>query len=491
MIYGDTQLMSRIPDNNQLNKDQNHIAYKETLDFTHSLVCNLRDKDILAINFSENFSTLLLSSGVKSCQAGSFENLELKDSDILIGQFWDVIIINNVIDIIPKLEDAFENIKKLLRPQGYIILNTPIASNTKETFYSALSFNTTFMDFNKKTAGTLLSLFFKQDFICAKEKKGFFGFVRRSDIKHYAPPKKKVYIDKYLSSLSSPNNHQEPVKETGKLMIGCVTENNSKYQRQTLNLVQSIRWFGGDISRADIYVCIVEKADDDFLKELKKFGVFVRIVKRFNQNHPQSNKLRFFELPEIDFYDTIMFLDCDTIIVQDPLRYIDGKSFQAEIAAGATVPHEVFKDLFNYYDLKIPDRSYTTTLSRASTIWYCNAGVLIFPKEILKSFFPVWRNYTEDLIKNKHLLNNYFQFCEQASLTLSFVKNPVPFKKLPMKMNFPLVGRTSMAIQQCDPVIIHYHHRSDESGLIHNVTKSPYAKLRIQEFNNLLKNYSH
>ncbi|KON88346.1 hypothetical protein AF332_17075 [Sporosarcina globispora] len=485
MIYSDTQLLNRIPDNNQLNKDQNHIYLKETLDLTLSIVSNLRGKNILAINFCENFGSMLLSAGAKNVQGESFQSFELKDSSIQTDQqTWDVIIINYVFDMIPKLENSFDIIKKILRPGGYIILNTPYSSNTKDIF------NKKFPPFYNKMPGNLFEIFFKQDFICAKEKKGFYGFVRRSDIKHYAAPKNKLYLDKYLSSLPKSNSHQESVQGTGRLMIGCVTENNPKYQRQTLNLVQSIRWFGGNSSKADIYVCIVERADDDFLKELKKFGVFVRIVKRFNQNHPQSNKLRFFELPEIDFYDIIMFLDCDTIIVQDPLNYIDGKNFQAEIAAGATVPHEVFKDLFDHYHLKMPDRSYTTALSRAPTIWYCNAGVLIFPKEILKSFFPVWRNYTEDLIKNKHLLKDYFQFCEQASLTLSFVKNPVSFKKLPMKMNFPLVGRSSLAIQQCDPVIIHYHHRSDESGLIHNVTKSPYARIRIQEFNNMLKKVS-
>lgn len=317
-----------------------------------------------------------------------------------------------------------------------------------------------------------------------------FGFVRREDIKHFAPLKRKSFIEQYLNASSKNDRHTDLVPNKGRLMIGCVTENNAKYQRQTLNLVKSIRWFGGEIAEANIYVCIVEQADPEFVLELKKWGVFVRIVKRFNENHPQSNKLRFFELPEIDFYDTIMFLDCDTIIVQDPSNYIDGKHFQAEIAAGATVPHDVFKEIFKHYDLKIPEQSYETALSKNSTIWYCNAGVLIFPKSIIQSFYPVWKEYTEDLIKNKHLLKDYFKFCEQASLTLSYVKTSVPFQKLPMEMNFPLVTRSLPEIQQCDPVIIHYHHRFDKSGVIHNVTKSHHGQKRIKDFNEMLIKYS-
>ncbi|MDM5225450.1 methyltransferase domain-containing protein [Cytobacillus sp. NJ13] len=512
MTHNYFQLKDRVAGCNLLNIDQNLIGHKDISSFTLSFVSNIKEKNILVIGFGcENLCSQMFTAGLENYQiidlkqddfrdennhfTDSIINMELNKKIDKYGQFFDVIIMNEVIEYIPifKMELVLEELKQILKPGGHIVLSISNCNNPYEDGHGFLSFNSSGIHGNKETVDidTLLKTCLKHNFICSKADKRFFGFVRRSDIKHFAPPKKNNYLDKYIPSLSKDKRHAKPDKETGRLMIGCVTENNAKYQRQTLNLVKSIRWFGGKMAGADIFVCIVDEADDEFVLELKKWGAFVRIVKRFSEHHPQSNKLRFFELPEIDFYDTIMFLDCDTIIVQDPLKYIDGKSFQAEMAAGATVPHELFKEIFYHYQLKVPERTYKTALSRISTIWYCNAGVLIFPKSILQTFFPVWREYTEDLIKNKHLLKDYFKFCEQASLTLSFVKNPVPFKKLPMKMNFPLVGRYAPEIQQCDPVIIHYHHRSEDSGFILEVTKSHYAQKRIKEFNQMLKKYGN
>ncbi|WP_404324287.1 methyltransferase domain-containing protein [Cytobacillus firmus] len=496
MKHSDTQ-----PKFNLLNNDKSHLGDRDVYNFTHSIIRDLNNKDILEIGISGKYSSSYqLTAGSKSYQTIDLKtfdfinansssdpilNLELKEKVPLTVQAFDVIFINESFEHLStlKIEIALEKIIKILRPGGLLVIRTPICSNTTDSEHKSSC------PCNKHFISTLLKICLEHNFICAKADKRLFGFVRRSEIKHFAAPRRNKNIDRYISLLQKQKHHAEPNKEAGRLMIGCVTENNAKYQRQTLNLIKSIRWFGGNIAGADIFVCIVDEADDEFVRELKKWGAFVRIVKRFSEDHPQSNKLRFFELSEINYYDTIMFLDCDTIIVQDPLKYIDGKNFQAEMAAGATVPHELFKEIFYHYQLKVPERAYKTALSRISTIWYCNAGVLIFPKSILQQFFPVWKEYTEDLINNKHLLKDYFKFCEQASLTLSFVKNPVPFKKLPMKMNFPLVGRYLPEIQHCDPVIIHYHHRSDESGFIHEVTKSPYAQRRIKEFNQMLKKH--
>lgn len=503
MTHIDTQAKDRVTDCNLATIDPSHIKQQDIISFILSFVGNLKSKNILAIGLGcKNLCSQLCEAGVEHYETidlkhDDYENETNRLTDTFINSQWinngpvfDVIILNEVIEHIPifKMELIWGELKKILKPGGLMVLSTSIYNNPNEADHGYVGFKSSCYC-SKQTTGTLIKACLKHDFICAKADKRFFGFVRKSDIKHFAAPKKKSYIKEYIPALSKAEHNNNQGRESGRLMVGCVTENNAKYQRQTLNLIKSIRWFGGKMAGADIYVCIVDEADDEFVMELKKWGAFVRIVKRFSKHHPQSNKLRFFELPEINFYDTVMFLDCDTIIVQDPLKYIDGKSFQAEMAAGATVPHELFKEIFYHYQLKVPERIYKTALSSIPTIWYCNAGVLIFPKTIIQTFFPIWREYTVDLIKNKHLLKDRFKFCEQASLTLSFVKNPVPFKKLPMNMNFPLIGRYLPEIENCDPVIIHYHHRSDESGFILDVTKSPYAQKRINEFNQMLKRY--
>lgn len=132
---------------------------------------------------------------------------------------------------------------------------------------------------------------------------------------------------------------------------------------------------------------------------------------------------------------------------------------------------------------------YRTTITNTPTILYCNAGVLIFPKSILQDFYPIWKGYTLNLIDMKYLLDRYFNFCEQASLTLAFAAHPIPYSKLPMEMNFHLLESKLHKVIHCDPVIIHYHNRVDEEGFITDATSSDLARNRVQLFNRLLNQY--
>ena len=129
-----------------------------------------------------------------------------------------------------------------------------------------------------------------------------------------------------------------------------------------------------------------------------------------------------------------------------------------------------------------------TSFSRQRTIWYCNAGVLIFPNEILKAFYPVWKRYTIDLSQKKHLLGKRYFFCEQASLSIAFAAQPVPFSKLPLQMNFHLAGNMNYQLNHCDPVIIHYHKMNDKTGYLRNLAKknSPVFR-RINQYNQRLR----
>ena len=128
--------------------------------------------------------------------------------------------------------------------------------------------------------------------------------------------------------------------------------------------------------------------DDDFAAELRKLGAFIRIVPRFSYLHPYTNKLRFFEIPELFAYDTIMLLDCDTVVVQDPESLLDSRTFQARIEDGANVPHAIFERLFSMYGLMMSGKDYVSAVTAEEMIWYCNSGVLIFPVRVSAHVCP-------------------------------------------------------------------------------------------------------
>jgi hypothetical protein len=285
------------------------------------------------------------------------------------------------------------------------------------------------------------------------------------------------------------------VPGAGRILIGCVADNNPKFLAQALRLVQSIRWMGGQAAGANIMVCLIDEADPYYAKEFGRWGAFVRIVPRFSYFHGPANKLRLFDVPELFAYDTVVLLDCDTIVAQDPLPYLAGSALQGKIVDDATVPHEIFDKLFRHFGLSLPERKYRATSSREPTIWYCNSGVLVFPRDLIELLIPFWRSYVSDLIENMELLEGRDHFCEQSSFALAFAKASelftVPYLPLSSAMNFPLHMVREDAPEEMktsDPVIIHYHDLAGPDGFIHE-TDHPFARQRVAAFNALLGRY--
>ncbi|MEW4267082.1 methyltransferase [Priestia aryabhattai] len=499
----------------EFNKNDVHQRFVNIFNFLKSFSSNLESKDILEIGFGrgelipfflkENIHSYhgidLSKAAFKIAQkrySHQKVKLEIREAkDLEKEASYDVIVMNHVIEHIPtfEMEVVWNKIKRILRPGGCIILRTPLFDNPNISDHTDEIHATMGMHCNKQTKGTILRSCLEHNFILAKIENHHIVLIPKKDLLSFPQNKQNDFLSTHNGELSklgfynqtnfSKDDLRKLVPDAGRVAIGCVTENNAKFQERTLRLVQSIRWFGGNMAGVNIFVCIVDEADPSFVDELKKWGAFVRIVTRFSMKHPPSNKLRLFELPEINSYDTIMFLDCDTVIVQDPTPYIDGQHFQAKIANGCSVSHERFKKLFKYYRLSLPKRDYWTSKSKQRTIFYCNTGVLIFPQPILQAFFPVWKKYTEDLANKPHLLKKAHFFCEQASLSLAFVKKPIPYKKLTNQMNFPGMDKTF------DPVIIHYRNLVTSDGYLTKRETNPnvFLEKRIQAFNNRLRNY--
>jgi hypothetical protein len=73
----------------------------------------------------------------------------------------------------------------------------------------------------------------------------------------------------------------------------------------------------------------------------------------------------------LDAPERVLFLlDCDTIVVRDPLPFLTGDAFEAKIAP---------------------------TPTGSPTIPYFNAGVFAIPTEMARTLAPVWRRYNEVL----------------------------------------------------------------------------------------------
>ena len=251
------------------------------------------------------------------------------------------------------------------------------------------------------------------------------------------------------------------------MVFGCVAEDRPLYLAESLFLLQSLRWFGGALAGAPFVVCVVEEVDDDYAALFQELGASVRVVERVSARHSHSNKLRFLEAPELADCDVAVLLDCDTIVVGDPLPWLDCEQFQARMAGNPSVPHSVFERLFGHFGLGRPQANWVCNPGGQPTVWYVNGGVLAFPRSLLGRFGGAWREWNERLLAHIDLLGPYQDFCDQASMTLAMAADPVPFGELPLGLNYPVrfvppAGDRAGVV----PVILHHHHWLDHHGCL-------------------------
>jgi hypothetical protein len=258
---------------------------------------------------------------------------------------------------------------------------------------------------------------------------------------------------------------------------------------QAIRLVRSIRWFGGELARARVVVCGVGPIESGARETLKALGAEVHTVSRFHPNNPTANRLQLLDRLLNSPQRVLLVLDCDTIVVQDPLPFLNDEVFQAKIAPTPTVSDEVFDRLFAHFHLPKPPRSHLTTLDRAPTIPYFNVGVVAIPTATARILAPVWRKYNQELAGQPQLAAPCQRHMHQASLSLALAETGLPTLELPSAMNYQL-NATQLTpppgFAEIDPIIIHYHHLATDDGFL-LPCRYPGAQARIDSFHHRLR----
>jgi hypothetical protein len=268
------------------------------------------------------------------------------------------------------------------------------------------------------------------------------------------------------------------------VVVGLLTENTQRMLAQASRLVRSIRWFGGELARARIVVCGVGALESNARTMLESLGVEIRTVSRFHPANPTGNRHQLIaEL--LDAPQRVLFLlDCDTIVVRDPLPYLDADSFQAKIAPTPTVSDEVFERLFAHFGIAKPPRSHVTSFDHSPTIPYFNAGVIAIPTSLARLLAPAWRKYNEILANDPQLVAPNQRHMHQASLALALAETQIPIRELSEAMNFQINATHVVAppgFAETDPIIIHYHQLATDDGFL-LPTPYPAAQSRIEMF---------
>ncbi|MBK5260363.1 MAG: sulfotransferase [Thermoanaerobaculia bacterium] len=279
-----------------------------------------------------------------------------------------------------------------------------------------------------------------------------------------------------------------PVRATD-VVIGMLTENTQQMLVKATRLLRSIRWFGGELAHARVVVCGVGALEARARTTLESLGAEIRTVSRFHPANPTANRHQLLaallESPE----KILFLLDCDTIVVRDPLPYLSAGAFQARIAPTPTVSDEVFHRLFTHFGLAKPPHSRIAPLDGMPMIPYFNAGVLVIPTALARTLAPAWRRYNQTLADHPELVAPCQRHMHQASLSLALAETHLPCIDLPAEMNFQLNAAhvtQPAGFAETDPVIIHYHHLATDDGFL---LPCPYpgAQARIEMFHDRMR----
>jgi hypothetical protein len=273
------------------------------------------------------------------------------------------------------------------------------------------------------------------------------------------------------------------------LLVGCVAEPETRYLARVERLVRSIRWFGGEMADVAILVCWVGEVPAAWRRLLTNLGAEVRVVEPLDVRNRYSNKLRFLEQAADQGREMLLLLDCDTLVVRDPLPLMQRGALQAKIAPYPTVSHEVLSRLFEHFGVPLPPRDHLTGITRTPTIPYCNSGVLLVPSAAAQGLASSWRDFDARLLDRIDLLHPCELHGNQASLSLAIARCSAPFRAAPVELNFQLNGAhfdVPAELYTADPAILHYHDLVDAEGFLVD-SRFPLAQLRIEAFNRRLR----
>jgi hypothetical protein len=269
--------------------------------------------------------------------------------------------------------------------------------------------------------------------------------------------------------------------------FACVSENAPEWFERTFGLVLSIRRLGGSLAEAPVVVYVVEDADPRFISGLGALDAEVRVVPRFDPDHPYANKLRIFEAGTEPGTEVLVALDCDTVVVGDFVSLLPTDAVGAKPVDRDFLREKEWRYIFNELGVPVPARDSLTTGLKQRTYPYFNSGVVTVPRSMCQPLYALWAEYMNVLAgvrRRRPEIRPLSLYAEQVSLACALLAGGLPVRHLPPSMNFP----THLSVHRdhlpyaLPPQILHHHGRTDARGFL-LATRYEQANELIDRFN--------
>lgn len=246
-----------------------------------------------------------------------------------------------------------------------------------------------------------------------------------------------------------------------KIIFSCVLDYNPLMAAQVFIWLNSLK--NQQIDGNDIYIHLIGKVPDEYLKMLKAEDVNIIERQPFDSRNKYCNKLvQLDTFSNLDDYDYVFLMDCDTAIVS-----MEGLSLKNEIYAKVVdfpnPPIAILEKIFEANNLSI-DKCKTTfkNLEEEYSDWNnCNGGLYIISSDFIKKLNLLWKQYAKWGIDNKELFTDtYSKHADQVGFALAMNSLGEKVTHLGIEWNYPTHISKNL-LPEIEPKIIHFHDKID------------------------------
>jgi hypothetical protein len=276
---------------------------------------------------------------------------------------------------------------------------------------------------------------------------------------------------------------------TTNAVFTCIAEPTTEFLEQSARLLMSLRWFGGSLAQERFVFACTGAVPQGALELFGHFGAEVVSIERYDLAHGHSNKIALLGSPILAGHDVVVLLDCDTLLVRDPARWLNPDVVAIKLADLPTVSLAELQAIFRHFKCPVPSSRYHHELTGDACIAYCNSGVLLVPEKHRSRVVSEWDHWNRLVLASPETLRFNRFHADQVSLALALENSEVPFAPLPAEMNMPAHFTSDVyppAWQELDPVIIHYHRLSYPDGFLKPCALEQCTR-RIESFNARLR----
>ena len=257
-------------------------------------------------------------------------------------------------------------------------------------------------------------------------------------------------------------------------IIYCIEQ--GKLEHLTLLSIASIRRYGGELNRFDIF-CIqprsafrISRFTRNKLDELNVKFIDKNLNKRYKFYALANKPIACAYVMENFSYDQYLFLDGDTIVLNDPTGFFSSDddvmlspvNFKGVGIIDLGDPNGAYwKELFNLACVETETIPKLKTVAKKEEILsYWNSGVILFNGN--HGICHEWKNLLGQVLSKKIYPIGGIFFVEQTCLTAAILGGDYTVANLPINCNFPILRNGSVDCGEHKSIaVVHHYHNMD------------------------------